>query len=75
MACATIIPSESLNQKLIAAAEIGDTPLIIDLIRRGANINAINSEGWTPYLAAAAAGQLETMKLLKMAGARQDPGF
>jgi ankyrin repeat protein len=46
-----------------------------NLIRNGADLNAVDHEGWTPYLAASAEGNWKVMKLLQDLGAKTDPGF
>lgn len=61
--------------RLIRAAARGDTHLVVKLIHEGADLNATDEEGWTPYLAAAVNGHWETMRALQMAGAKMDPGF
>ncbi len=58
------------NQLLIRAAERGETKEVIRLMEAGADINAKDKEGWTPYLAASSNGQLQAMKILKAAGAK-----
>jgi ankyrin repeat protein len=63
------------NQALIKASRKGDKAEVISLIREGADINAQDPEGWTPYLAASAAGNWEIMHLLQGMGCKTDPGF
>ena len=58
--------------RLIRAAELGRTQEMFKLIRAGADINARDPEGWTPYLAASSNGQFEAMRMLKAMGARTD---
>lgn len=58
--------------RLIRAAERGQTQEMHRLISAGADINARDEEGWTPYLAASTMGQFEAMKLLKSLGAKTD---
>ncbi len=64
--------SSNKNIELIRAAKSGDTHKVQKLLQKGANINAVDEEGWTPYLAASTNGHLETMRYLKNAGARTD---
>ena len=70
--CAVAPTKES---QLIRAAARGDTHLVVKLILEGADLNATDEEGWTPYLAAAVHGHWDTMRALQMAGAKMDPGF
>ena len=58
--------------QLIRAAEKGQTKEMYRLIQAGADINAIDPEGWTPYLAASTMGHLDAMRMLKAFGARTD---
>lgn len=60
------------NIQLIRAAEKGETKEMFRLIRAGADINAIDKEGWTPYLAASTMGHLDAMRMLKAFGARTE---
>lgn len=69
--CAGSSP-RSRDLLLIRAAEAGQTHEMVKLIRQGADINAIDSEGWTPYLAASTNGRLEAMKFLRAMGARTE---
>jgi len=69
----TTAPSKEI--RLIRAAERGDAPQVLELIRQGANINATDSDGWTPYLAASVNAQWQVMRILEIAGAETDPGF
>jgi hypothetical protein len=57
------------NVSLIRAAEKGETQEMVSLIRDGADINAVDAEGWTPYLAASSNGHLEAMRVLRALGA------
>ena len=63
------------DQALIQASRKGDMQLVVSLIRQGADINAVDPEGWTPYLAASAEGNWQVMKVLQDMGAKTDPGF
>jgi ankyrin repeat protein len=73
--CATAPDRSRLGQDLIAASRRGDANLVARLIRDGADVNAVDAEGWTPYLAASAEGNWKVMRMLKDSGCRTDPGF
>jgi ankyrin repeat protein len=60
------------DMQLIRAAEKGHTQEMYRLIKAGADINAVDPEGWTPYLAASSMGHFEAMRMLKAFGARTD---
>jgi ankyrin repeat protein len=57
---------------LIKAAERGQTDKIYRLLEAGANVNARDAEGWTPYLAASSMGHLEAMRVLRAFGAKTE---
>lgn len=63
------------NLALIQASRQGDLFQVSSLIRKGADINAVDAEGWTPYLAASAEGNWKVMKFLQAMGCKTDPGF
>ena len=63
------------NLALIQASRQGDVGLVTSLIDSGADMNAVDAEGWTPYLAASVEGNWQVMKLLQGRGAKTDPGF
>jgi ankyrin repeat protein len=63
-------PQQDMDLRLIRAAEAGQTEEVKRLIRAGADINAMDEAGWTPYLAASSMGRLEAMRILKALGAR-----
>ena len=63
------------NFELIRASRVGDVKRVSSLITAGADINAVDEEGWTPYLAASAEGNWKVMKLLQDKGCKTDPGF
>jgi hypothetical protein len=65
-------PQAARDNLLIRAAEKGATHEMVRLIRAGANINAQDAEGWTPYLAASTNGHFEAMRLLRGLGARTE---
>lgn len=72
-ACASA-PQQKRNQdlQLIRASERGQTKEMFRLIQAGADINAQDAEGWTPYLAASSMGHFEAMRMLRAFGARTD---
>jgi uncharacterized protein len=63
------------NLALIQASRQGDLGMVASLLTEGADINAVDEEGWTPYLAASAEGNWKVMKLLQAKGCKTDPGF
>ena len=67
--------SNRKNLELISASRKGDKDRVISLIKDGADINAQDPEGWTPYLAASAEGKWEIMHILQGLGCKTDPGF
>ena len=71
--CAATSGQKDLD--LIQASRVGDLSRVKSLIRQGADLNAVDQEGWTPYLAASAEGNWKVMKLLQDMGAKTDPGF
>lgn len=75
MACSPSANKDRLSQDLIEASRRGDAAMVDNLIRAGADINAVDAEGWTPYLAAAVEGNWKVMKLLQAKGCKTDPGF
>lgn len=54
---------------LIEAAAYGNVHEMSLLIDRGANVNGVALDGWTPLTRAATAGQLDAVKLLLARGA------
>jgi hypothetical protein len=63
------------NFALIQASRQGDLGRVSKMLNEGADINAVDEEGWTPYLAASAEGNWQVMKLLQAKGCKTDPGF
>src|SRR5262245_13056456 len=61
--------SKSLNEQLHSAASSGDTPTVLRLISKGANVNARGFFGRTPLMSAAAYNHPETVKALLDRGA------
>lgn len=72
--CASSEPGKTRSRdiQLIRAAERGQTKEMFRLIKAGADINAQDAEGWTPYLAASSMGHFEAMRMLKAFGARTE---
>jgi ankyrin repeat protein len=73
--CASGPDRSRLGQDLIIASRRGDVKRVGRLLRAGADINAVDLEGWTPYLAASVEGNWQVMKLLQENGCKTDPGF
>jgi ankyrin repeat protein len=71
-ACSSVRPSPNPDLALIKAAERGQTEQIYRLLEAGANVNARDKDGWTPYLAASSMGQLEAMRVLRAFGAKTE---
>src|SRR5262249_41009296 len=61
--------SSNLEKMLIEAAHYGEVDKMSLLIDRGANVNGVALDGWTPLSKAADAGELEGVKLLLARGA------
>lgn len=70
----SVLPkSELLNQKLLEAAESGDTSEVLSLIRDGAGVNAIGATyGNTSLISAAARGYTNTVRALLEKGGEVD---
>lgn len=66
-------PEESLNQKLMRAAEDGDRATVETLLAAGADANACTHGGETALMRAASRGRADTVKLLVRRGA--DPNL
>ena len=75
IACSSVPDKGRLNLDLIEASRRGDAEKVDRLLRAGADMNAVDAEGWTPYLAASAEGNWKVMKILKDKGCKTDPGF
>jgi ankyrin repeat protein len=73
--CASGPDRARLGQDLIIASRRGDAKRVGRLLRAGADINAVDLEGWTPYLAASVEGNWQVMKILQENGCKTDPGF
>ena len=63
---------DSGETPLIKAAEAGDSDAVGDLLRRGADPNALSYTSWSPLHGAAEAGCVDCCRLLLGAGARPD---
>jgi ankyrin repeat protein len=70
IACAPTRSSSNKDLALIRAAEKGQTKEVYRLIEAGADVNAHDPEGWTPYLAASSMGHLDAMRVLRAFGAK-----
>jgi ankyrin repeat protein len=73
--CALSPDRGSINLALVEASRLGDASQVSRLLAKGADINATDPDGWTPYLAASAEGNWKVMKLLQDKGCKTDPGF
>lgn len=65
-------PSKTRDLQLIRASERGQTKEMFRLIQAGADLNAQDQEGWTPYLAASSMGHFEAMRMLRAFGAKTE---
>lgn len=72
-ACGMSRSAHSQDMQLIRAAEKGRTQEVDRLIKAGADVNARDRDGWTPYLAASSMGHLDAMRLLRASGAKTIP--
>ena len=70
IACAPTRTGSDRDIALIRAAEKGHTKEVYRLIEAGADVNAHDPEGWTPYLAASSMGHLDAMRVLRAFGAK-----
>lgn len=55
---------EALNRKLYEAVARGKFELVIELIEKGADMNAEHNDGWTPLMVAAKNGHKEICEFL-----------
>jgi ankyrin repeat protein len=58
-----------INEKFITARRRNDIATVQDALRMGANVNEVNSVGWTGLMNAARDGNLEMVQALLAAGA------
>merc|ERR1712137_1257687 len=65
-------PSASDERYLVPMCCIGAVTSVKALLERGAPVDYVNAQGWTPLLAAAFAGQAEVVAMLIENGARAD---
>ncbi|MEO6095478.1 MAG: ankyrin repeat domain-containing protein [Fibrobacteria bacterium] len=70
IACAPTRSPVDRNLALIRASEKGQTKEVYRLIEAGADVNARDPEGWTPYMAASSMGHLDAMRVLRAFGAK-----
>jgi len=73
--CSSAQMKDARNQALIQASRKGDAKKVATLIENGADINATDRQGWTPYLAASTEGNWDVMRILQNHGCKTDPGF
>jgi len=59
------------NAALLDAAQKGDLAKVERLLKRGADINAVDDEERTPSILAAFEGHTQIVKLLRKAGAKK----
>ena len=59
-------------QDIFAAARVNDTSAILNYIKEGADVNIVNSKGFTPLILAVYNNNLEATKVLIIKGARVD---
>jgi len=59
----------SLDQRLMRVATQGDKKKVQELLAKGAHVDAVDDDGWTPLLWAAAHGNEDTVTALLDAGA------
>jgi hypothetical protein len=64
---------ESGTTPLMHAAMLGQVPRLVDLLQRGADVNAIGPNGSTALVYAASSGKFTTVETLLNAGARTTP--
>jgi len=67
--CARKVDVTEMNERLIRAAEAGDTPTVMRLLSDGASINGQDARGRTPIMAATHGNRVATVKALIQAGA------
>ena len=72
-ACSSSHPRLTQNLELIRASEKGQYQVVSRLIKDGADVNARDADGWTPYLAASSNGQFKVMRILVAFGAKTIP--
>lgn len=61
--------NREINRRLVDAAAEGNALSAKALIEQGANVEALENDGWTPLTSAAREGHLEVVKLLLEKGA------
>lgn len=59
------------NSSMITAARNGDSELLTLLISAGVDVNAENSDSYTPLLCASAGGHSECARLIREAGGKK----
>ena len=63
------VDGERARRGIANAAHVGNTALVLDLVARGADVNARDDDGWTPLINACIAGRAATVSELLRLGA------
>ena len=66
------VKQEDLNEGLRAAAKVGDAPRMAGLLKRGADVNAADENGWSAVHEAVRKGSVPALTTLLDHGARLD---
>ena len=67
-----LLDKAALSDQLVLGVQRGDLDKVNQLIESGADINAVNSAGITPVMAAQIAGQQDLVEVLKKKGAKEE---
>jgi CubicO group peptidase (beta-lactamase class C family) len=67
-----LLDKGALSEQLVLGVQRGDVDKVNQLIESGADINAVNSAGITPVMAAQIAGQQSLVEILKKKGAKEE---
>lgn len=63
------VEAKERDDALLKAAETGDLPAVKKLLKEGAHVDALNTDGWSPLIFAAQGGHAEVAHLLMEKGA------